>query len=281
MEARPADGDLIMARAELILSLTTADQSVQDGLVAWAADMKVEIGEAIRRQMRLLVTDLLKLTPPFGSRGARNESFGFQRKIGEQAVTRDIRRVFVSIEEIAARNTKLGAGIQSALEKNNMAVLGKGNSLPELLVKAKVADTPDHALARIIELPSDAQHNQFRDSRGRVKKRIPFPFLVKRTAALKQYIKFDLHLVGELKGGWGVAAKRFGASAPVWISRHFSGEVVDQTNATDNPFAIARNTVSYIGANNADIRITTNALQDRAVSMERQIAGHAARLKKV
>jgi hypothetical protein len=265
-------------RIQLSLLIHVLNAKVLAELRAYAERMHRHLGGVIRQQMRLLLIDTMKLTPPFGSRAARRESWSAQRKIGEKAVTRDINRVFSPIDTLITTNRKLGPAIKSALQQNSVEVLGLQNSLPELLVKAKVMDQPD--ASKILDAPTREIHDRFR-IRGRVRGRIPYKYFVKRASALKRFVRQELVTVGILKGGWMSGALRFKASAPVWISRHHSGDVVDQTNAKENPFAIARNTVPYIAANDADVRIVANALQDREKSMERQIKAYTDRLTKL
>jgi hypothetical protein len=245
-------------RIQLSLQIHVLNAKVLAELRAYAERMHRHLGGVIRQQMRLLLIDTMKLTPPFGSRAARRESWSAQRKI--------------------TTNRKLGPAIKSALQQNSVEVLGLQNSLPELLVKAKVMDQPD--ASKILDAPTREIHDRFR-IRGRVRGRIPYKYFVKRASALKRFVRQELVTVGILKGGWMSGALRFKASAPVWISRHHSGDVVDQTNAKENPFAIARNTVPYIAANDADVRIVANALQDREKSMERQIKAYTDRLTKL
>jgi hypothetical protein len=262
----------------LSLRITVLNAKVLADLRAYATAMHRHLGTVIRQQMRLLMLDVIKGTPPFASRAFRHESFGEQRKIGQHAVARDISRVFTSIESIAAKNIKLGGPIRAALQSNNLTVLGHQNSLPELLVKAKVMQSPD--ASQILDEPTKEIHNRFR-IRGKVRGRLPFKFFVKRTRYLRAFIKEEQDDVGILKGGWGAGATTFKVHVPLWISRHFSGEAQDESDRKDDPYAMARNTVPYISAQDADLKIVANALEDRGKAMENQIRGYADRLKKI
>jgi hypothetical protein len=259
----------LTGRLSLAIRVRMLDDELQAALPAYGERMGHRLGFVIKQQMRLLVGDLMKLTPPFRSRAARNESFAEQKRIGENAVARDIERVFGTIEDLRDHAVRLQPALRSALNKNDTAVLGKKNSLPELLVAERVLDTPDES--KVIDDPTDALHNKFRRQRGRVDGRLPFRYWVKRRSHLKAYIKHAWLSVGTLKGGWGAAAVKFKASAPQWISRHFSGSVVDETARRENPFATAVNRVDYIGEQNLDLHIVENALKDRLQSMANQM----------
>ena len=266
-----------MSAGDLRISVKALDDQLQQKLVDYAVRMGRELGVVIRQQMRLLIEDLVKLTPPLGSRDARHESFAQQRRIGENAIARDIERVFVSIESIAGKNTRLGPAIMTALEENNLAVLGRQNSLPELLVHAKVADIADPS--KILDQPDEEIHNRFRAHRGRVEGRLPHPYFIKRTADLRTFITREWKKEGKLKGGWGGGATKFGLSLPAWITSHFAGEAIDRTDAADHPSATVTNTVDYISAADADLRIVSYALQDRVKSMTNQMAAMVKRVR--
>jgi hypothetical protein len=104
---------------------------------------------------------------------------------------------------------------------------------------------------------------------------------VKRTSALKKFIRSEQAGIGTLKGGWAAAAAEFGVHPPAWITRHFSGYSIDQTDRKENPYCIARNSVPYMQAQDNDLRITANALKDRKVALERQVKFLADNPKKI
>jgi len=262
----------------LELAIQVEDTAVQNTLARFLAVMQKDIKDVLPDQARLLTRDLVKLTPPFVSRAATSESFNIQRKTGEKAVRRDILRVFQPLDAIVRDNQVLGPAIKKAMAKNDLAVLGFGTSLPELLVSAGVLKTPDPS--RIVESVNLAALLSARKARGRVPVAAAGRALfVKSRGAVAQLIKTNVAKVGRAKGGWATAAAAFKLNLPNWITRHKSGDVQDVSGALINPYIRISNAVSYMIEQNQMLRITLYALQDRNKAMTRQIAAVVAKQK--
>lgn len=270
MEAGPPLGRLIMPRlgntAALKAKLEVDDLSFQASLADYAVITGKKIGDVLRDQARLLTRDLVKGTPPFQSRDSSAESFNDQRKVGLNAVERDIRKVFGSIEEIAEKNMLFGNALLTSL--SSRAKNGDQN-LAQLMVAAGITKTPRPAA--IIDAPTVALHNQYRQSRGRVGRMSSQVYFVKRKGPLLKFIRERKGDVGKGKGGWGISAFRYGFNVPAWIGRHRSGRVEDKAYQFENPFIRVINTVSYLNQQNQSMRITDYALRDRAVALTDQV----------
>lgn len=239
------------------------------GVVAFSVASGKAIGETLREMSRRFVQEVVKLTPPFKSFSVR-ESFAEQRRIGDRAVSRDIQRVYVPIEDLnvykSGRNPKLQNAIRGALSAQNPALMA------ELLTKAGVEDTNEIRPEKVTFSVDPRHHQSQRISRGRITRAQSPPKNYVTRAALARYIKAVQSRVGALKAGWAAAAQKFGVSLPAWIRRHSNtGQVVDNSNISNDPAITIRNTVPYIGTQNSERRIVKTALSNQADKIARQL----------
>jgi hypothetical protein len=155
--------------------------------------------DLVKQEMGLLVGELIKNTAPFGLNNSG-------KKQGEQAVERDIGKVF------------------TGMDARSIATMAK--KLPNLKTSGKGHNVFDNNGV-------DANfHQEFRDRRGRVTRKGTRIINIKgfkpisdkvhvSKAQLKAYIKSIQAHVGSAKGGWMAAAIRYGTKGiPEWISRH-------------------------------------------------------------
>lgn len=244
------------------------DANIQDRAVKFAAITGKSIRDVMTQQARLFVKDVVKLTPPFRSWSVR-ESFGEQRRMGELAVSRDIQRVFVPLENLKSYNadSPFGGAFTRAVDNRDAALLSlvMRNAYEDGGVTSKdLVDSADDAF-RPIEA---SRHRAERNKRGKVKRR-PRLYLAMESE-IKRYIRETLKKVGMLKGGWCAAAAKYGVTLPNWIRRHASGSVVENFIAW-NPSIMIRNDVDYISEQNKGNRLVNEALKRRDEAMARQI----------
>lgn len=244
---------------------------LEASIVKFAAATRRTVGDVLRDVMKALVRDIVKLAPPFKSLSVR-ESFGEQRRIGEQAVKSDIERVFLPLESLRIYNseTRLGKEIKRATDNNRKDVLEIlfQRSLKRGAISPQLMDAVDDS--NFLATVNPADHKSQRNKRGRVRKD-PRRFAV-RQSAIDRYVKTMQKRVGKLKAGFSAAAQKFGVSLPSWIRRHSNGgQVVDQSNSILNPFILLRNTVSYVADQNSTLRFAAIAMRNQAGKIERQL----------
>jgi hypothetical protein len=242
-------------------------QDLTSKIPKFAALMGRAVPDVMKQMVRLCVQDLVKLTPPFRTWGAK-ESWGEQKKTGELAVSGDIQRVFKPLETLRTyeSDTRFGKNFTRAVKESRGDVLDimLQRSLARGGVSADLAETARNSVRQL----DPAAHQSQRNRRGRVR-RNPRVYLVK-DRDLKKYIKDVWKRVGRMKGGWAAAAAKYGVSLPGWIRRQGSGSVVEKLGPL-NPTILIRNDVPYIGEQNRGNRLVNEAIRRRDQAMARQI----------
>lgn len=169
----------------------------------------------VRDTTRLLIGDLLKITPPK------------TRRQGEKAVERDVRRAMTPFEAGKVKMPRLRKLVR---ERNYDAV----NSI------LKRAGSPWEVFPVSANL-----HQSARDKRGRVRRSMQRGVLDRQ--AWMTYVKKVKGSVGKLKAGWNAAYRRVGGLIPSWISRHGDkdGAVIDMTGIKDDPRIVITHTAPH------------------------------------
>jgi hypothetical protein len=214
-------------------------------------------GDLIRQQARLFLKDVLYLTPP-RNKHPLSESFAAQRRTGEAAVRRDIRKVFVSVENLHMvknpTNAKLGKRLRKLSRSGNIAgvqaiLRNIGVSNPQVLASAQAS-----------------VHKGARDKRGRVAR--GSGHFVLSEASIKSYLKTAQSHVGKWKSGWLACAKHLKVAVPTWISKHSEpGDYDDQTRNTSHPsFTLINSAAKH--QISADLQIIETALRIREKNMK-------------
>lgn len=211
--------------------------------------------DVVRGQARLLVRDLIRLTPPFG-KAPGTEGLTAQRAIGSNAVRRDIRWGFrVPADTNSVGNSLLKYARQGRIEDAR-----------------KLLDRVKSKALGVLRQPNNAAHREIRDSRGRVR-RTERVWLV--GGGVDGYTRKKMAMVGYAKSGWGEAAAKLRVRArdnPSWIRSHnVRGLLVDQTNSTTRPTVTVGNLVPYIQREGAELRIVQRALRTRERNLRVQV----------
>lgn len=239
---------------------------LNEDLRAFVASTGRDLAQAIRDQARLLTRDLIGGTPPFGKHAFRRssnelgagESYNEQRKIGEAAVRRDVRRVFQPFNQYAAF---IGKKFNNPKLEQYLLKLGRQSDTQQLeRIFKKWMWHP-----KIRTTATRPDHIKRRDRRGRVKRATNTFILDERSRV--NYEKEVVSHVGKAKAGWVQAALGLGLGGiPNWIRRHNSpGLFQDATASLVTPSVTIGNLVNY--ATEMPMEVFQAALENRRRSM--------------
>lgn len=237
----------------------------QREIIRLSAALGKTVGDVIEDQARLLVEELAKLTPPYGSLGGK-ESFAAQRRIGLKAVEGDVTRLFGSFGDVEAfrGDSKLAARVKLLLRRNDHTAL------------ASILQRVGFGIVSPTEvLPQDMEgvHRRHRDKRGRVRRTVPRHWVKERDR--NRYLREKKAEVMTLKAGWAPAARMLRARIPANIMRKArpgGGRVLMKTKGVKDPEVTMWNLVSYARGRIGGTAITY-ALRNRYTRMKRQAEG--------
>lgn len=266
----------------------------------------MEVGTELMRQAALMVRDdgdngLLAITPPK------------TQEMGEEATTRDINRVFVTVSAIRAILAESGVrGARKAFNRymrpgpdySEAKALNFLNNQTETLVEVRPYTTKKGKRVRsytqsrqvsalghsklgrlqyVDDAPSRAVHKASKNSRGRVHQ-TAWSQLVKSKGKMTSYTEKVVQRVGTLKAGWGVAARQamLQINLPAFAARnakHGLGKGRTSVANPNNMFVELANTAS-----NASTIINSGAVnwvvRLRAKQIEREMNHRLGNLAK-
>lgn len=230
--------------------------------------------EVNRDQGRLFVQDASGFTPPFGKMPIK-ETQAAKRKIGEDAVERDIKRGFYPADEIKAASTygpmtKRQESLQSGFKR---AVRKKDIPLMETLLR-----NMRWRNAGVLLTVEPERHQSMRNSRGRVSKAASYVVLGGKRARISYTRKVQKN-VGLAKAGWSKAYDALGGKVPGWLQKHSKAMGVFFEAIGDTPSVTVGNAVPH--AQNSYERISQQAWANRMRNSQKQLEAleRAARRK--
>jgi hypothetical protein len=164
----------------------------------------------MEQQAKLFVEDMVKWTPP----AAKGVTGGAAKKAGENAVMRDISKIYASPAAVydAIKEVDPVAADQFWLlynERNYRAAA----SLMQIHAGRMFAQTESFSA-----FDGGLMHKRFRRA-GKVRSRGVVQ-VVTDPPALRRYIAERKKRVGILAAGWLAVGKKFGARLPRWVERH-------------------------------------------------------------
>jgi len=213
-------------------------------------------------QLRLLVRDILRITPP--NQGAMS------RKAGENAITGDLARIFKPLSDSSLSAFRDFYGSENAAEFAHKGAGSLGIVRERILSRGEM----------------EAWHQSRRRGDGRVMqvhgqvttglRRRDLPGL---DSGLVSRRNFEAYLaqvkarVGLLAAGWNAAAMALGVAVPEWILRHGirQGSYTARIAPTRIQIHIG-NRVNYARAVKGLHRRVKHAADNRAVQMQKQTA---------
>jgi hypothetical protein len=228
--------------------------------------------EVLIQQCRLMAVDLIRSTPPTGTRPL-TESFAAQKKKGEMSVDRDITRLFQPLTTIRAvidPAPRKGHNKPSRLDYlKHLAQHGKFQELSEAMFDMQITDERVPIIAAITTDEYRATWMLFA-TRGTVSKKRARRTLVWDSSALALVREEVKKHVGWAKGGWNPSARRLQAKrVPAWItSKPSPGGFIDNTNDGDAPSFTFINNVKYIAYLNNGNRLLLRVIRERQRAME-------------
>lgn len=213
-------------------------------LVRYKAATRKAWPVVIRDQARLLLTRVLRLTPP------KTQAQGRARVAG------DILRVYKDFGNVSFD----APSIQKAWRANDyqalQTLLGPDNFTEGLRLEKEV---------------NPGIHQSARKVRGRVSDRRKPHVGITGRGKLRRYISQVQRRVGIAKAGWAHSMIAVGGKLPAWINRHGTGygEVNDESRNRINPGIELINKVSHMKDLNTQKRIVASAIQGRSRDIAR------------
>jgi len=233
-------------------------------VVAKARAVGKGLGEVLRDEASYVGETAAKITPPHSGSMSPSESWGIQKKAGQNAVRRDLGMVYISLTSVANqikdRDEQAAKGYRSEVRKGNV------REAQRILYSVGLQQLASKEIG-----PFDASlHSLRRDNRGRVTKN-GRQQVVTDSATLNRYLRAELAKVGKLKKGWYLAGKRLPRDPKVaaWVRKATggAGSLVDKSRKGLNPYVRLWNEVGYASGANRTNRFTSMAVRLRTLTL--------------
>jgi len=246
----------------LILEMDNA--RIANQIAKLARVRKVPLQEAVRDAGRLFLRYVMSITPPGSKFDLKTENWTEKRMLGERTVSTDIRKRFLTTDNIRliARNSgsdiKLGDRLKRAAEREDGTLVKRLENLGLHIEKVtRVVNKEDHRRAR--------------NYRGRVKGGLKV--LVASSQSVKAYLKAQTAKVGRAIHGWTKAASALGFTRyPAWVKRQTGSTGIFMEVKSDvAPYIIVGNDVPYIQAAGLESRIIDRSARNVARNLPKQV----------
>ena len=224
--------------------------------------------EFLKQQGRLLLDDLVHMTPPFirgsSGKGITSQSYALQRKVGENAVKRDIKKVFRPFSPLGRYLARKSTDKHMQQRIADYAADGNLTAI-RTIVKDMLGQKTD--VRREVE---PALQMVRRNKKGRVSSDYPITFILNERQ-LKSYIKEVQSHVGFSKSGWARAAQALGYKMPNWITRHNAPGLFKDESAAKPVASLTIGNVLKWSDDYSPLSIVETALKIRTESMQKQL----------
>ncbi len=210
------------------MSLRVDDSRLNRAIGRYVAQLGLDARDVIKTQMRLLLQQAIKFTPPN------------TLAQGRKAVERDIQRA-VQLPTDAGLSKFIFGVRDENLRNQLVAAIQAGDKQKfDLLFRIAVGNRFE-----VVDFDPHL-HQSVRNNRGRVTRRYNRVSLqVKQWEA---YIKKGQGRVGRMRSGWLPALRAVGGTAAAWIARHAKTPGVYQNNLdAQNPSFTATNIAQGVG----------------------------------
>jgi len=215
----------------------------------------------VTRAARQIVRNAFRLTPPTGE-GGLTQDIGAQRKLGEEAVRRDIAvKAFPLLSKlrIIQENTDAGEWIKTLADR------GDFKNASEVMKKI------GFKISGIIAKPAERLHKSMRNQRSGRVRRGALPYFVARDGSVEIFVKEKQGEVGKAKGGWLRAFTALRMPMPKWCSKHNSPGHFRGITDKSKPAIEFGNNVPYIQRAGRELRIIENASAYVARQMPKEL----------
>lgn len=252
------------------------------------------IEETIRAQARLLVRDCILLTPPCPKTSTESGSFGSrlkeQLRIGQKAIAKDVRRVFVPAESrklFSIRGSERGDRLARQLAK--IAATGDVGKLNEVIDAAGYGSrgnkfseiTRGATRDKLMSRRTDDGKTNWKGRRVLIHtgKALPYnpEYETSRgwavDASIQALVMQLSQRIGRAKAGWAPAAKQLKLGLPKWIKANAKGGegfLKIEGEGTPKIAVTVASTVPYMQRKGAAMRIVERAWAMRHKKIQTQ-----------
>lgn len=227
---------------------------------------KTTAKQALDAQGRLFVGDVTRATPPFTPGRNWTEPFGVQRQVGISATTGQVRSLFQPLRDLRVYRTE-AQGRDGSLGRSIRKLVREGrlDEVQRLLEKIGIKSF------RVVHEATVAEHNQARDSRGRVQRPGKKRRIVVNAGSIEKLVSRKVKHVGMAKSGWRVAADALGFKMPAWIRKMTGSGIFQRTGSADSPVIGIGNAVPYIQGSGQELGIMQWAWRNRLRNLPKQV----------
>ena len=203
-----------------------------------------EQGEVLRQHLRILATDLPKITPAFSTVTGR-ETLAAQKRLTTSIVETQVSRVFTSLEDLriikSPKNARTADRLKVLVRRNKRALVYTMLKNIGFNFLNENAILPDRSIFRELHFAER--------SRGRVHRR-PAQYMVKKRA-LAGYLRERKSWGFFWKAGWVPGMAKFGAKVPASLGKLTQklGFAVDNTRREGYPEGAIGNRVPFPARN--------------------------------
>lgn len=252
-------------RRPLVVKFTVDTAGWSRAASALLAEQKKSSADFLKQQGRLLLDDMVRMTPPFrGGGGVTKQSHNEQRKIGQAAVRRDVGRVFLPAESMAFFNKSSDEKVQRwGKYLRKYAREGRLGAAQTML---RVAGFPN----KVSTVARPYLHKRARSKRGRVPKSNE-RVIVLNTKSVRDYTREIVSHVGRSKAGWKHAASELKLFLPNWIKRHATPGTGGMITETKTHTSLDLGNLVEWASDFADLRIIQAALDGRTKAMVKNL----------
>jgi hypothetical protein len=262
------------------------DVAFRTALLNFYRHSQKSLSEVIRSQARLVATNLVFQTQPFGGSKAVTGQDASGKALGEGAVHRDIRKVYKLssdiFQDVARTSVNAARGFVKLIKDRKL------DEAKKILTRINLPHSL--SLAFVQEFDGGQSHREALapiPRRPRIRRAQNPLSIVPNAAPLKNYIKEVQKRVGIAKSGWAACAIALGGtrgrsgaegneqqSVPAWVKRHAGGKgggtVIDRSMSLGDAFVDMINHVPWI-ANCLNAGQQQRALDIQRFKMEKAI----------
>lgn len=231
-----------------------------------AAVMNVGLNDALTGQVKLMVRDCMKATPPFTPGKNWTEGFDAQKVAGESATAGQVRSIYEDIKKLRIYSQiKLGKAGRAGSYLRKLIADGDTSAATTLLNKLKIRT------AGIVGEASSASHRAARDRRGRIQNPKNHRMFVMRAGSIERLAARKVANVGMAKSGWVTAARALKLPVSRWIKKHNGAGIFHRSGTADKPAITVANAVPFIQGTGQELGIVEWAFRNRLRNLPKQV----------